>query len=280
MYESTSSILIKNFDKLLVVEELEGLLEKEITVIAKEVNPNLQILGKKLLPEVRELTPDLVLSAVGNLAGKKVIKNKKLPFKSVKHLPRFCTGWPTCPYWKLFAAIKQAAPKNTVFGGDIGCYMIAALPPHNLYDYMSCMGSSISIGHGIKKATGNKQKLISVIGDGTFFHAGLPAIMNAVYNGSNPLIIIADNRITAMTGQQPNPGMDETGMGDKSPHIEIVDILKAFKIKNIKVIDQEENFKELVKTIKSFVNKKEISVIVARRICGLLAKRKLKAKKK
>ncbi len=269
---------IRKLNKVLIVEELEPFLEKEVTALAKEANCKLEIIGKELISEVGELTPDKVILAVAKITGKPYRQPKPLPFKKVKHLPRFCTGWPTCPYWKLFAAVKQAAPKSTIFGGGIGCYMMAALPPHNLYDYLSCMGSSVGIAHGIKKST--KQKLIAFMGDGTFFHAGIPAILNAVYNKSNPLIIIADNRITAMTGHQPNPGMFETGMGEPSSLIKIEDILKAFKIKNIKVIDQEEDYVQLIKTIKQFLNKKELSVIIARRMCGLLSKRKLKTKKK
>ncbi len=260
---------ITGLNRVLIVEELEPYLEKGVSVLAKEANPSLEIMGKNVLPQVGEMTPDLVIEAVAKAAGKKYRAPKIGTVKKVKHLPRFCTGWPTCPYWKLFAAVKQAAPKNTIFGGDIGCYMIAALPPHNLYDYLSCMGSSIGIGHGIKKASPN-QKLISFIGDGTFFHAGFPAILNSVYNKSNQLVIILDNRITAMTGHQPNPGSE----------IKIEDILKAIKIKNIAVIDQEEQYNQLVKTIKRFLDKKELSVIIARRVCGLLAKKQLKSKKK
>ncbi|NQU82821.1 MAG: indolepyruvate ferredoxin oxidoreductase subunit alpha [Parcubacteria group bacterium] len=271
---------IKGLNKVLVVEELEPFLEKEVNILAKQANPKLEILGKDVLSEVGELDPDKVASAIAKLAGKK-FKILESRTKRVKHLPRFCTGWPTCPYWKLFAAVKQVAPKNTVFGGDIGCYMMAALPPHNLYNYLSCMGSSLGIAHGVKKATiktGKKQKVIAFIGDGTFFHAGIPAVMNIVYNKSNPLIIILDNRITAMTGHQPNPGMGKTGMSEDVPQIKIEEILKALRVKHIKVIDPETEYAQLTKTIKRFLTKDEVSVIISKRICGLLAQRALKKK--
>jgi len=160
---------------------------------------------------------------------------------------------------------------------------MAALPPHNLYNYLLCMGSSIGIAHGVKKATtsvGKNQKVIAFIGDGTFFHAGIPAMMNIVYNKSNPLIIILDNRITAMTGHQPNPGMGKTGLNEDVPPIKIESMLRALKVKHIKVIDPETAYEDLTKTIKSFMSKKEVSVIISRRICGLLVQRQLKKKKK
>lgn len=277
----TISNFIKDLKKVLIVEELEPFLEKEVTALAKTANPKLEILGKNVLKEVGEFDSDKVSMAVAALSGKK-FKLQETTEKKIKHLPRFCTGWPSCPYWKLFAAVKQMAPKNTVFGGDIGCYMMAALPPHNLYNYLLCMGSSVGIAHGVKKSTAqvNKnQKVIAFIGDGTFFHAGIPAMMNIVYNKSNPLIIILDNRITAMTGHQPNPGMGKTGLNEEVPPVKIESILRALKVKHIKVIDPETEYEDLAKTIKSFMSKKEVSVIISRRICGLLAQRTLKKKK-
>ncbi|MDD5433316.1 MAG: thiamine pyrophosphate-dependent enzyme, partial [Candidatus Pacebacteria bacterium] len=246
---------------------------------AKSINPKLQIFGKNILPETGELIPHIVAVGLAKMAGKLYSPKLIKPIKKLKHLPRFCTGWPTCPYWKLFAAVKQAAPKGTVFGGDIGCYMIAALPPHNLYDYLISMGSGAGIGHGIKKALqlnsgqDSKQKVVAFVGDSTFLHSGIPALMNAVYNKSGLLLIILDNQITAMTGHQPNPAMGKSSTGEDIEPIKIENIVKALNVKNMAVIDQEENYNQLVATIKEFLNSGETSVIIARHICGLLAKR-------
>ena len=264
---------IKKLDKVLVVEELEGYLEKEIKALAKDINPKLKILGKDLLPETRELNTDKVGQAIASLANKKYKVSKPVSIDIPKRFPRLC---PNCPYWFVFSAVKEVAPKDTIFGGGIGCYMLAGFPPHNIQDYLFCMGSSIGIAHGIKKSS--DQKLISFIGDSSFFHAGIPALINAVYNQSSPLIIIMDNRITAMTGHQPNPGMGKTGMGEDVEEIKIENVVKACGVKHVKVIDPK-NINELKKTIKEFLNKKEVSVIVAKRICALWEKR-LKRKNK
>lgn len=181
--------------------------------------------------------------------------------------PRLCEG---CPYWLAFAALKKLAPQTTIWGGDIGCYMLAGFKPHEIQDYLLCMGSSIGIGHGIEKST--NQKVVALIGDSTFFHSGIPALINTVYNNSNPLIIVLDNRITAMTGHQPNPGMGQTGMGDVSPEIKIEDVARACGVKHVKVVDPI-NFKELQETIKEYLDKKEVSLIVMRRICAYYAKK-------
>jgi indolepyruvate ferredoxin oxidoreductase alpha subunit len=257
---------IKNLKGVLIVEELEGFLEKEINVLAREANSKLQINGKNFLSEIGELNQTKVTFAIAHVAGKEY----KLPKASInipKRFPRFCPG---CPHGFVFNAVKKAAPEGTILGGDIGCYMLAGMPEYDMQDYLFSMGSSIGIGHGIKKMTG--QKVIAFIGDSTFFHAGIPALINTVFNKSNPLIIISDNRTTAMTGHQTNPGLGRTGMGEITPEIKIEDIVAACGVKNLKVIDPI-NKDELEKTIKEFLDKDEVSVIVARRICIIVAKR-------
>jgi len=249
---------IRSFKKVLVVEELDPYLEREIERLAKDVNRNLKVVGKESLPEVGELKPEQVILALARFTNKKYqLPTVKYQIRAPERFPQLCPG---CPYWFVFAAVKKAVDtKKVIFGGDIGCYMLFGLPPLNIQDYLSCMGSSVGIAHGIKKATG--QKLITFIGDSTFFHSGIPALINTVFNKSNPLIIILDNQTTAMTGHQPHPGAPQ----DNKP-IKIENIVRACGVKNLKVIDPI-NQKEFVTAIKEFLEKKEISVIIARRPC-------------
>ena len=139
----------------------------------------------------------------------------------------------------------------------------------------------MGISHGVSKALSSGQKaegpepqrrIISIIGDGTFFHAGIPGLINAVYNKSNPLIIVLDNRITAMTGHQQNPGMGKTLMGDDIEQIKIENVVKACGVKHIKVLDPA-NAGEFEGAIKEFLQKEEVSMIVCRRVCALLERR-------
>jgi len=258
---------IKDKNKLLVVEELDPYIEKEITRIAKSVNPKLQIFGKDILSEIGELGSEDVCVALAKITGKTYKKSAVKSLALPKRTARLCEG---CPYWYIFPTIKRVAPEGTIFGGDIGCNMIGGLPPHSLHDYLFCMGSSIGISHGVKKST--NQKVISLMGDGTFFHSGIAGLINTVYNKSNPLMIVLDNRITAMTGHQPNPGMGKTSMGEDTEELRIEEIAKACGVKHIKVLDPI-NIKELEDTIKEFLTKDEISLIVCKRICALLARR-------
>ena len=260
---------IKKFNKVLIAEEVDGYIENEIIKLAKDINPKLQIFGKNILPKIGELDADKICLALSKITGKKFKVNKKKEIDLPKRSARLCEG---CPYWYIFPVLKRVAP-NAIFGGDIGCNMIAALPPHSMDDYMFSMGASLGISHGVKKSTNHK--VISIMGDGTFFHGGIPALINTVYNKSNPLIVIADNRITAMTGHQQNPGMGKNGAGQDVEELKIEEIAKACGVKHIKVLDPV-NIKEFEDTIKEFLEKEEVSMIICRRICELLRKRQAK----
>jgi len=275
---------LKKLKSVLIVEELEPYLEREIAILAKKENLKIKILGKgekieggriwkerkAILPQIGELKPEYVEIAISKVLNKKPSFNYQLHLKKFEKLkiparpPILCPG---CPYWAVINAIKKVVdPQKVIFGGEIGCYMVFSHPVINLQDYLYCMGSSTSVAHGISKMT--KQKVIAFVGDSSFFHAGIPALINAVFNQSNPLIIILDNQTTAMTGHQPHPGV---GNGKV---IKIEDIVRACGINNVKVIDQVENLKEFEEAIKEFLEKEEASVIVARHICVLLEKKK------
>ncbi len=254
--------------KVIVVEEMQHYIKKEIKTIAKDIDSKVEIFGKNVLSEVGELSVENVILALAKVLNLKIKIKTKTPSVSVpKRYPKLCDG---CPYWNILPVIKRVAPEGTVFGGDIGCNMMAGLPPHNIQDYLFSMGASMGISHGVSRATG--KKVISLIGDGTFFHSGIPGLVNAVYNRSNPLIIVLDNRITAMTGHQQNPGMGKTVMGQNVEQIKIEEIATACGVKHVKVLDPK-NMKDLEDTIKDFMQKDEVSVIVCRHICALLERR-------
>lgn len=264
---------VKGKKKILVVEELDPYLEKEIKQIIKDPSLKTEIYGKNLLPETGELNTEKIIFAlskvlnlkIGKLENSLKIENWKL--KIPRRMPRLCDG---CPYWQVLPVIKRLAPKEAIFGGDIGCNMMAGLPPHNIQDYLFSMGASMGISHGVSKSS--RQKVVSIIGDGTFFHSGIPGLVNAVYNKSNFLIIVLDNRITAMTGHQQNPGMGKTLMGEDVKEIEIEEVVKACGVKHVKTLDLT-NRKEFEDVFKDFIQKGEISIIICKKICALLERR-------
>jgi len=266
------SSFIKKFKKILVVEELDPVLENHVRMLAKDANPKLKIYGKDLLPKAGEYKEESLVYALSKLTKIKCRIDVATHMKQYHKLnvprrpPLLCYK---CQYRPLFSVLHEIAP-DAVFGGDIGCYILGMYPPYNVQDFIFSMGASQGVTHGIKKVS--KQKAIAIIGDSTFFHAGIPGLINAVYNKSNPIIIILDNRITAMTGHQPHPGSDFTSTWEKQDGISIENIVRACGVKNIRIIDPT-NMDEVKKTVKEFMNNKEVSVIIAKKQCWLFGEK-------
>jgi len=270
--EKLIASFIKNLKEVLVVEELEPILEEDVKKIAKDANPKLKVLGKGLLPFAGEYKPEIVIQALAKLAKKKVPKEMESKFeleKIEKRFPQLCPG---CPHRASFWAIKKAVGVDKVFAGDIGCYMLGIFPPISQQDFFISMGASMSVSQGIEKAI--KQKPVVFIGDSTFFHAGIPGLINAVHNKSNLLVVVLDNRTTAMTGHQPHPGVALTGMGEETKALAIEDIAEACGVENVRVVNAF-NLEEFIKVAKELYSLPGVSLIVARGECRLQTVRKL-----
>jgi indolepyruvate ferredoxin oxidoreductase alpha subunit len=269
------SKFMKGLDRLIILEELEPVIEQSVRALAKDVNPKLEIHGKDVLSRVGEYTPDIVFNALAPFLGLEkpdfsmhdiYLKKITLPVRKAV----LCQG---CPHRSTFYAVKKTMNPDTIWAGDIGCYVLGIQEPFRMVDFIISMGASLGITHGIQKVSG--QKVVVFIGDSTFFHAGMAGLANTVTHGTKPLIIILDNGVTAMTGHQPHPGSDFTGMGDKREPMKIEDIVKSFGVKNIRVVNAF-NQKELQAAVKEFAAKDELCVIISRGLCRLYMRRLLK----
>jgi indolepyruvate ferredoxin oxidoreductase alpha subunit len=197
------------------------------------------------------------------------MKKLKIPMRK----PVFCQG---CPHRSTFYAAKQVFPKSTVWAGDVGCYVLGMFEPFEMQDFVLSMGSGTGVSHGINKVS--NQKILAFMGDSTFFHSGMPPIMNVVHNESNPIIVILDNSITAMTGHQTHPASGVNAMGKQVPKADIAAIVKSFGIKNVTTVNaySQEQLKDALKAARD--NKEPVpTVIISSGICRLLLKRQLSA---
>jgi indolepyruvate ferredoxin oxidoreductase alpha subunit len=130
------------------------------------------------------------------------------------------------------------------------------------------MGASIGQAHGVSKA-GIAQKHAAVIGDSTFFHTGLPALLNVAYNRSNTVVIIVDNRTTAMTGHQDHPGTGQTLMGQPTPAVDLEQLVKAFGIQTVHTVDPY-NLGQVEAGLRDCLEADGPAVLISRRECALL----------
>jgi indolepyruvate ferredoxin oxidoreductase alpha subunit len=259
---------LKGLDNVIVLEELEPVVETFVRALAKDVNPRMEIHGKDLLPRVGEYNPELVQQAIAPFVKAKkldfsghdaYLKNVQLPVRKAV----LCQG---CPHRSTLYAVKKIMGEQTIWAGDIGCYVLGIQEPYKMADFIVSMGSSIGITHGIKKVS--DQKVVVFMGDSTFFHAGMPPLVNAKSHGTKPLIVIMDNGVTAMTGHQPHPGSDFDGMGEKRIPMKIEDIVKSFGITNVRIVNAFSQ-KELQTAIKELAASNELGVLISRGLCRL-----------
>jgi indolepyruvate ferredoxin oxidoreductase alpha subunit len=254
--------LIRQFaqgvDKLYVIEELDPYLETAIKAAG------IDVIGKELIPEWDELNTDIVRRSIFGLANDSVSSD----IAPVPRPPSLCAG---CPHRGLFWGLSKR--KNVIITGDIGCYTLGSAPPLSAMDSCFCMGGSISAGHGASKAfkqSGQDVRAVSLIGDSTFFHSGITSLMDIAYNNGDAISIILDNRITAMTGQQQNPGTGYTLMGDSAPEVDIKAVCAAlgFAPERIFVIDPCD-LAQVEDALDKAFESDRASVIITRRPCVL-----------
>ena len=184
--------------------------------------------------------------------------------------PALCEG---CPHRSSFAVLKEL---DCIVSGDIGCYTLAALPPFSSMDMMVDMGAAIGMGIGLRQVLPREQakRVVSVIGDSTFVHSGITGLVQMAYNKpeTGHVVIILDNSITAMTGQQEHPG---TGRKlDHSPtyKLDYGEIAKACGIPNVITVNPVKDTEGLKKAVQEALAKDELTLIIAKSPCILALK--------
>ncbi len=265
--------LLRSVKKLVIVEELEPIVEKEVRALAQKHTIHVEIIGKgDLLPLQGEYSTELLKKVVDFAFGVSTPEQKRVaPRPLPTRPPNLCAG---CTHRSVYHSARQIFGDGAVYSSDIGCYTLGILPPLQTVDFLLCMGSSISAGAGM--AAVNDKPVVAFIGDSTFFHSGLTGLVNAVYNERDLLIVILDNRTTAMTGHQPNPGVDQTMTGPNSGKIDLAAIVQgcgvcAEKIKKVRAL----NYKAVSNALEKFRDMTGVRVLIAEDPCPLFARRVL-----
>lgn len=282
-------------DKILIVEEVLPFLEENVKVLAAGM---LKQMGSKTfygkidgsLPSVGELNPDIVAAALGKIMK---VKRKSLPADYTRKLQKaaalvpvreqtFCAGCPhRASFWNIHNAIALDGRKGFVCG-DIGCYSMAALSPATGYHTMPTlhsMGSGTGLASGFAKlaAFGFDKPILTVCGDSTFYHAVIPALINAQHNRADITFIVLDNAGTAMTGFQPHPGLPTSALKETVPAVDIAAICAAIGAKVM--ISDPFDLETTSKILTSFLEDKgSVKVLILRQACALSPEKKGKKK--
>ncbi len=212
--------------KLYVVEELDPFMEEQIAAAG------IACAGKSLIPATGELNPEILARALLGTEPALVEADKS---GVAARPPVLCAG---CPHRGFFHTLGKY--KNLMINGDIGCYGLGGLPPLNAADTCIAMGASVSMAYGASKVFakfGDPTRNVAVIGDSTFFHTGMNSLLGAVYNKSNTVTCILDNRITGMTGHQDNPGTGYTLAGEPTKAVDLEALVRALGVEKVRSVN-------------------------------------------
>ena len=213
------------------------------------------------LPRDGELSPGLIRAAFGQEAPAHAQAPADVPGRP----PALCAG---CPHRLVF---KELSRIKAVVTGDIGCYTLGALPPLSAMDTCIDMGASVSMSHGFELAwAGTEHRpVVAVIGDSTFAHSGLSALISTVYNKGAGTVCVLDNRTTAMTGRQGNPFNGETLQHRPSRELDLEGVLHAIGVPDVRTVDPND-MKAVRLALREATRSDELSVIVFRSPCVLI----------
>ncbi len=287
---------LKNKKAVLVVEEgMPNLIEEHIRATAQRSKSDTDIFGKDIITTDADFTPEKILSGITDFLLKFTESDTKKGFvknkieKIVKHreraanyykdeiakrTPVFCTG---CPERPIFSAIKilEETYGASYYAADIGCYTMGALPPFNMSNSITGMGLGLASAGALSRMS--DERVISFMGDGTFWHSGLTtSIANAVYNNQNAILIIFENFWTSMTGHHENPAsgknMRQEGIG-----MSIEKALKGTGVQWVKTVDPYDLHESLKVLTRAYESSEGLKVIISKGECQLEKTRKEKS---
>jgi indolepyruvate ferredoxin oxidoreductase alpha subunit len=256
---------VRKHERVLVIEELAPEVEETVRQVAGCV----PVFGKKngYAPYEGELSPSSV-AAIMVKAGF-LQESPFHPAEPVQNLPPrppiLCAG---CLHRGAFYAIKKVF-KDGIYPSDIGCYTLGL--QLGVVDTTICMGASITVGSGIAHS-GEKRDVVCTIGDSTFLHTGIQGLLNAVYNGADMTVVILDNRITAMTGHQPNPNSGQTACGVETPPVSLDALCRACGVTFVETVDPYD-MTGMVNVLHEAKKRKGVKVVIAKQLCVITARR-------
>ncbi|WP_456329786.1 indolepyruvate ferredoxin oxidoreductase subunit alpha [Archaeoglobus sp.] len=257
--------------KVIVVEEVDPFVELHVRAMGLA-----EVYGKMngYMPMNYEYNVGRVEMGIAKALGIKpsrdyeriAAESQEIAAKAPPRPPVLCPG---CPHSASFYAIRRVVDElgNAALPSDIGCYTLGINKPLEGVDITICMGASVGVSNGLAHVLNDK--IIATIGDSTFIHAGIPPLINAVYNNAKFVLVILDNSTTAMTGHQPHPGTGFRGCGEVGKAVKIEDIVKGCGVEFVEVVNPY-NIRKMMDALRRALNHDGVAVIIARQPCAIL----------
>ncbi len=269
---------LTGLSEVLVLEELDPVIEKELVYVAGKYHLPVTVRGK-LTKDTKNAGENSVESVREDLSrflpecknlrkqAEEADKAGEVPKLPVRP-PVLCAG---CPHRASFYAVKEAVgQRKAVYSGDIGCYTLGNAKPLDMVDTCLCMGADVTVAQGLHIIEPDAVNF-SFIGDSTFFASGITGVVNAVYNGTDIILVVLDNSTTAMTGHQPHPGTGVTMMGDVTQKVSIEKVLEGIGVQKIVTADPL-NLSEAVAAVRDVMEGSKVRAVIFRSPCIAVTK--------
>ncbi len=257
---------LRKHEEVLVLEELDDFMEQAVKAAAFQERIDVIIRGKEATEDwIGEHTPGRVRGILHRIWPDMTVLPPE-PAVSHEAPPRFPQMCPGCGHRSAFHAIGKALRENDVTVADIGCHTLGFLPPYRIGRLLMSMGASTGIAQGISLA-GGKGTAVAFLGDSTFFHAGIPGVVNGLFNRHRFALIVMDNGTTAMTGHQDHPGSGRNFNGP-SERIPIRQVLEGLGVTDIAEVDTYSQ-SALTEAVRKALEAPGCSVVIAKHPCML-----------
>ena len=255
---------LKNCDEVLIVEEIEPYLETQIKAIAHDAGCSTKIYGKHTghLSQEGEIFRWQIQRALSEFIPEFVPKRTYSNEKEDEEKPKKKDYCLECQYDNVLDKLEEAASalgQKPVLIGDPGCLVTVA----DRLDAKYALGSAVSVADGLSKV-GVEERAVAIFGDSAFFHTTLPAVCNAVHNRSNILMVVLDNKATATSGFQVNPGVEKDAMGNKAPALDIEKITRACGVKHVYTSGPDDMDLTLTDTFQKALGQNELTLVIVR----------------
>ena len=270
--EALACSFLKQAEEVLVVEELDPVVERELIYLEGKFRLDAGIHGKLngCIAEAGENTVESVRRAIADFIGLDAgpAADDTPPLELPVRPPVLCAG---CPHRASFYAVKQAMKgQKCLFAGDIGCYTLGNAMPLDMVDTCLCMGAGLGIAQGIG-AVDAGTKCFAFVGDSTFFAAAIPGAVNGVYNQADMTLVVLDNSTTAMTGHQPHPGTGRTMMGEVVEKVSIEETLAGIGVRTVRTVDPLD-LPRAVEAVREVAAQPGVKALIFRSPCIALVK--------
>lgn len=262
---------VSQIKKVIVVEEVDPFVELHVRAMGLA-----EVYGKMngYMPMNYEYSVGRVEMGIAKALGMKpsrdyeeiAAESQEIAAKAPPRPPVLCPG---CPHSASFYAIRKVVDEfgQAALPSDIGCYTLGINKPLEGVDITICMGASVGVSNGLAHVLDDK--IIATIGDSTFIHAGIPPLINAVYNNAKFVLVILDNSTTGMTGHQPHPGTGFRGCGEVGKAVKIEDIARGCGVEFVEIVNPY-NVRKMIDVLRRALNHDGVAVVIARQPCAIL----------